>query len=230
MANKSLPELRPVRQQDGDDTPLKPNELSARHNAAQSSDWPLPGNYMCVCHLPGCENETASGQELFCAQHVRLNQLAQVLFGNTRYLLQDRWPLTAVYLVGSRKAGAVKVGVADNVSDRVATLQTGSPVKIEIFGAIYTLRDHAFKIERAVHDKLREFGFHLSGEWFDADPEDAYKLIAKMADTLELAWITPGKYMDMIANHDFTRNDVSHYPQDVRRVNSAMLATSILSA
>ena len=221
MASRSLPGASLAGQHQ-----ISEEDFAARLERSRRSF--MQSNLRCVCHLPGCEVATADPAVFFCDAHQRLNQLSNALYAQGHIYPEARRSLTAVYLVGSRKAGAVKIGVADSVMDRVAALQTASPVKIEIFGAIYTLRDHAFKIERACHDKLREFGFHLSGEWFDAEPEDAYKVIAKMADTLHLGWIAPGKYIDMIANHGAHRLDVTHYAPDVRLVASAMLATSIL--
>ena len=206
-----------------DENSLQRENECGRDNARPSSGRTIFYNFSCYCHVPGCEFKTASSKDVFCAKHHRLNQLIPVLYGDqgTPHV-QHRSPLTAVYLVGSRKAGAIKIGVADSVVDRVATLQTGSPFKIDIFGAIYTLRDHAFRIERACHDKLREFDFHLSGEWFDAEPEDAYKLMAKMANDLQLAWITPGTYATMIGSDEYL-TAVSHYTADVFKVRKAMM-------
>lgn len=211
-------------------TGLQHEKKSGTDNAGPSAGSFISPNFYRVCHLPGCGLDVANGVEHFCSSHRSLDQLRNVLFGQHGLLVPERIPLTAVYLVGSRKAGAVKVGVADNVHERVAALQTGAPFRIEVFGAIYTLREHAFRIERATHDKLREFDFHLSGEWFDAEPEDVYRLIAKMADAQGLAWLSPGKYLDLIVNPSGLFADVTHYPQDVRLVVSAMLATSILAA
>ena len=212
-----------------DEKGLQHEKTCGRDNAGQRTGY-LPSNFYGVCHMPGCDAEELPGKQHFCKVHERLDQLKPVLFGQSHRLPAERTPLTAVYLVGSRLAGAVKIGVADNVTDRIATLQTGAPFKIEIFGAIYTLRDHAFLIERACHEKLREFGFHLSGEWFDVEPEDAYRLIAKMADTQGLAWMAPGKYLDLLYNVSERFCDVLHRTTDVRLVSSAMLKTSILSA
>ena len=203
---------------------LQPRFTFANYAATQKYH-----NVYGTCHFDECEGH-AGRNRMFCDDHDNLNSLSFILYGQTEMLLQKRIPLTAVYLVGGRDLGAFKVGVADNVSKRVASLQTASPNKIRIYGAIYTSRDLAFRLEKIVHAKLHEFGLHLSGEWFDADPEDIYEVIVKLATSSGVPWVAPKDYLTMIANHRGMRQDITHYPEDVRKVVSSMLATSLFAA
>jgi Meiotically up-regulated gene 113 len=63
------------------------------------------------------------------------------------------------------KRGPVKIGVANNPEDRLAGLQCGSPLQLEIVGLI----SGDYALERALHHRLRDDRLH--GEWFRWSPE-----------------------------------------------------------
>jgi len=72
-----------------------------------------------------------------------------------------------LYLIGSElKAGrAVKVGVTRNLPERLARLQSGSPLPLVVFAAI----PGSFKLEKRVHEEWRRQRLH--GEWFRLTPK-----------------------------------------------------------
>ncbi len=59
----------------------------------------------------------------------------------------------------------VKIGYAKDVEERLAALQTGSPVELELMGtlACESLK-HAQSVEKQLHGTFREYG--TGGEWF----------------------------------------------------------------
>ena len=63
------------------------------------------------------------------------------------------------------QAGPVKIGWASNPVARLASLQTASPLPLEIVALIAGGQD----LERALHYRFRDD--HLHGEWFSPSPE-----------------------------------------------------------
>jgi hypothetical protein len=74
-----------------------------------------------------------------------------------------------VYLLRSGKTDYYKVGMTDqDVENRIYTMQTGNPERIEI---IYTLETSMYlEIERTIHRMLSPYSY--SGEWFKIVEED----------------------------------------------------------
>jgi hypothetical protein len=54
----------------------------------------------------------------------------------------------------------IKVGISRDVASRLAQLRTGAGGPIQLIAAV----DGDLKIEKALHNKLRQF--HLDGEWY----------------------------------------------------------------
>lgn len=74
--------------------------------------------------------------------------------------------MAVVYVIGALQAGAFKVGITGgDPMSRMATLQTGSPVPLELLGYI---EDVDAGVEKYLHDRLRRHRLH--GEWFKARP------------------------------------------------------------
>lgn len=70
-----------------------------------------------------------------------------------------------IYFIASDECSRVKVGRTSNLSQRLESLRTGSPVRLYILGffEVPTV-EHAIRIENALH---REFiPYHSHGEWF----------------------------------------------------------------
>lgn len=72
-------------------------------------------------------------------------------------------PLGGVYLV--QGAGMLKIGTSGSVRDRVAAMQSGSPVRLHLLATI----PGGHKVERAMHRRFSQYRRH--GEWFEDCPE-----------------------------------------------------------
>lgn len=152
-----------------------------------------------TCRFPGCWAELP-GSEFFCADHAKYRPLTKNLFGN--HFDEEYEPVSAVYVIGCRRTNAVKIGIAGDVISRIAQLQTGYPFPLKLFGAYYTKRQWAEKLERACHDKLKEFGLHLKGEWFEIEPDDGVRLVEKMARDASRAILSAGEMGSILALWD----------------------------
>jgi hypothetical protein len=87
-----------------------------------------------------------------------------------------------VYVVGSEN-GPWKVGISDCPKSRLQSLQTGSPIKLEL-KAIFTLASsaEAHIVERAIHAELAEGRIH--GEWFNLPFSDVMSAASTAASFL----------------------------------------------
>ena len=69
-----------------------------------------------------------------------------------------------VYFVENVETGRIKVGFTDgSVTQRLATLQTGSDAQLRLLGVIPALPGEG-TTESQLHRRLRRF--HYRGEWF----------------------------------------------------------------
>ncbi len=85
-----------------------------------------------------------------------------------------------VYFIQAATLGLIKIGFATDVRGRLSTLQTSSPDRLTLIGAIYD--KDALAIEAELHSRFR--GDRAHGEWFR--PSDA--LVAFIAEwTVERA-------------------------------------------
>jgi hypothetical protein len=70
---------------------------------------------------------------------------------------------TVIYFIHDRISRAVKIGVSNNPADRLGTLQTGNPNRMELLGHIRgDERDEA-----RLHQQFAEY--KVGGEWFKDD-------------------------------------------------------------
>lgn len=80
-----------------------------------------------------------------------------------QYVLDKSDKPSTVYFV---KAGnKIKIGTSTDYASRIRTLQTGSPVQLELLGTVPGGRLE----EQSIHHKFRQF--RVSGEWFRAEIE-----------------------------------------------------------
>jgi len=73
--------------------------------------------------------------------------------------------MSYVYFIRAGSHGPIKIGLAAHVGRRMRTLQTASPMELELIGAI----PGGLKLEKAIHRRLEHFRLH--GEWFRPTPE-----------------------------------------------------------
>lgn len=65
-----------------------------------------------------------------------------------------------------------KVGISDDPYKRVASLSTGSPVRLRVAEVyMFDTRSAALAMEQRFHSSYAEW--RMNGEWFDVDFEDA---------------------------------------------------------
>jgi predicted GIY-YIG superfamily endonuclease len=83
-----------------------------------------------------------------------------------------------VYVIGTA-TGPLKIGIANDPRSRLASIQSGSYVKLLVQYFIAALPSDALRIERAAHKALSKH--RLSGEWFNVSCETAKAAILKAA-------------------------------------------------
>lgn len=97
-----------------------------------------------------------------------------------------------VYLV---RAGAdhYKVGIAQDVFDRIKGIQTGNPNTVELISAVYV--PEAMTIENKLHKWLAQYKSDGGREWFQLNPSQALDLVVRMTSLS----LTPdvSRYMTM---------------------------------
>lgn len=69
------------------------------------------------------------------------------------------------YAIEALGTGRVKVGRTRDLASRLAKLQTGHHVELEVIGFV------AGDVESAVHEELDDLGKRVRGEWFELDQE-----------------------------------------------------------
>lgn len=101
-------------------------------------------------------------------------------------------PITApgLYVMAPHWDGPCKIGVAEDVAERLRFLQTGCWMELNpaFFGIFYEVREYrdlrsaALCLEQRTHRELRKCDVGLYGEWFDVSVDDAAKAIRKTAE------------------------------------------------
>lgn len=83
---------------------------------------------------------------------------------------------TSVYIIEC--AGYVKIGVSHRPHERLSTINTAVPILATLYGVReFDTRLVAHEIESRLHRKFR--ALRTNGEWFDLDPETAWKALTK---------------------------------------------------
>lgn len=73
-----------------------------------------------------------------------------------------------VYFIRAGNNGPIKIGMADNVENRLEALQTGNHLKLQIVTKIkFKSRAEAFEKERQFHKMF--YHKQIRGEWFDGN-------------------------------------------------------------
>lgn len=94
----------------------------------------------------------------------RANTRARADFPRTPRTRSARASTQVVYFIQC-DGGPIKIGVALNVTDRLQTLQCGSPVKLRVIGCLAG----GYELEAKLHRRLAAYRLH--GEWFVDSPE-----------------------------------------------------------
>lgn len=98
--------------------------------------------------------------------------------GEARKPIEKKSLEQAVYIIGSGD-GPIKIGIAMDVEDRVAVLQTGHPHRLYVVRAYRFGAGIARKVERYCHEELSRH--RCNGEWFDIPKETAIAVVERFA-------------------------------------------------
>lgn len=109
---------------------------------------------------------------------------------------ESRW----VYLVGTRQARPVKIGVASDVEARIVELQTGSPLPLYL---IWKTRGGQ-SLERDLHERFGSYRIH--GEWFDLGDENPAAVVASAA--VLMGYVTHAERAQV--THDYVAPQVTY--------------------
>lgn len=106
------------------------------------------------------------------------------------YLKRNRF--CAVYAVGHDVAGyPVKIGMAEDIKNRLGSLQTSNWLQLTLFGHWWTAgAPLARRVEKSCHEFFTKAGRHVQGEWFDIKPDVAVLAIEKMAASMGIELMT----------------------------------------
>jgi hypothetical protein len=75
----------------------------------------------------------------------------------------------------------MKIGIAQKVKRRLSQIQTGNPIKLEVFHSIKVDSvEQAKEIEKECHKELQRY--RLNGEWFEIDVLFGKKIINEAAN------------------------------------------------
>ena len=86
-----------------------------------------------------------------------------------------------VYVIGDPE-GPQKVGVANDVTKRLASLQTGNPRPLAC-ASFFEIQNDAGEVERYAHWLLRDQ--KVRGEWFNVTPAEAASAVAEAKSAVE---------------------------------------------
>lgn len=91
--------------------------------------------------------------------------------------------IRTVYIIGPAGSDTpVKIGVSDDVTKRLSSLQIGSPVELVLHHALHYPAAFAQRIESAAHKALEQY--HRRGEWHDVPAGEAKLVVERVADEL----------------------------------------------
>lgn len=93
---------------------------------------------------------------------------------------------TILYIFKAKHLPIYKIGISNNVTSRLRTIKSFSPVPIIIFDVFRKL-NNPHKIEKMLHSHYKKN--HSHGEWFELSSSEAkgiIKIINKFNETVEL--------------------------------------------
>ena len=118
-----------------------------------------------LCNRANCLNDRVVDTR-FCKDHqAEKRQRPKRYKGKTSYLegTYQSYLRTTLYFISCKDAGAVKIGVTDNLKMRFINLQSSSPLELEIITHFMCPNFY----EEKVHDLLTDC--RIRGEWFVMD-------------------------------------------------------------
>lgn len=112
--------------------------------------------------------------------------------------------IRSVYIVGISD-NPVKVGIADDVATRLASLQVGCPDELRLFASFPYPWTVAAHVEAGAHQMLRQS--HRRGEWFNVTSAEASRAVERVSGDLMARWRAGGfgrtdSLLRLVADHD----------------------------
>jgi hypothetical protein len=81
-----------------------------------------------------------------------------------------KYIMSYVYFILDNTSGAIKIGKANDIDERISGLQTGNPNELIVLHYVKCESvEGAFNLEKYCHDKFNHL--HVRGEWFKYDKE-----------------------------------------------------------
>jgi len=113
-----------------------------------------------------------------------------------------------VYAIGPQEGTPLKIGITKNIANRVSSIQTGHWLKIKCHVIAWTSStDKAVFLEEKCHALLDKAQKRISGEWFTIDPEWAAKVIAHVADSLNIRTLSHNEMLKKFQKSEANRLD-----------------------
>lgn len=171
------------------------------------------------CIYPGCSE--VSKRRGFCSKHYQTFKSREDALNrfNRPRMSGRKDDVAAIYFIGAPEMEPIKIGRSKDPVQRMTQMQTGSPYQLRLFGALYGRKDAIVALEWEVQRALTEFGYHVSGEWFDTDPEDAIAVAQKCADIYDLRVKEPEPFARDLESYFGIGDDrVSQYQEILDKV------------
>lgn len=131
-----------------------------------------------TCMYPGCRDEQATSG--LCHRHWGIRKYRDFAMENAGKF-KSKEGRAAIYVIGSEHLAPLKIGYSVSPSERRDMMQTGFPHPMRIYYAKFGPIGAVQALERLVHRVLKEFGFHLHGEWFETDVAESIEVIEKLS-------------------------------------------------
>lgn len=95
-------------------------------------------------------------------------------------LIVELWEISMfVYFLRAGNHGAIKIGIAEDMDHRVATLQTGNAFKLHVIALIpCDCREQAAHLEKSIHKFYARQ--RIRGEWFQGNID--FRKMSKIVD------------------------------------------------
>lgn len=95
--------------------------------------------------------------------------------------------MSSLYVVANDANSLLKIGYADNLKNRIAGMNTGSPVGLRLVHFLYFVDGMiASDVEREVHKTLASY--RRKGEWFEVNRDQAGDAIALAVNARRIKW------------------------------------------
>lgn len=112
------------------------------------------------------ENPLSVFAEFFTGLIAPQTAIAVRVVESIEYIRVPNYNLTYVYALQCEETGNIKIGVAEDWRQRIKSIQSMSPTKLEL---VFCIVAESRRFESYLHRKLSKFRIH--GEWFTADKE-----------------------------------------------------------